>query len=116
LRGAVGYCNDPGLAGRLLVACRGLDRSAPLADDSVLHVAETLQIKVDDPLRAAIAEARQLVAAVQAAPFAAAQAVVAQRPDAEILSLWLADAVLAARLKWSRPLPADIGPARQPSY
>jgi hypothetical protein len=25
---------------------------------------------------------------------------VAQRPDAEILALWLADAVLAARLKW----------------
>jgi hypothetical protein len=46
--------DDPGPAGRLLVAWRGLDRSAPLADDSVLHLAETLQIKVDDALRAAI--------------------------------------------------------------
>jgi len=98
--------DDPGPAGRLLVAWRGLDRSAPLADDSVLHVAETLQIKVDDALRAAIADVQQL--APHAAPFAAAQAarvVVAQRPDAEILSLWLADAVLAARLKWPLPLP-----------
>jgi hypothetical protein len=28
-----------------------------------------------------------------------------QRPDSEILALWLADAVLAARLKWPLPLP-----------
>jgi Protein of unknown function (DUF1403) len=73
--------DDPGPAGRLLVAWRGLDRSAPLADDSVLHVAETLQLKVDDALRVAIADVQQL--AVHAAPFAAAQTarvVVAQRP------------------------------------
>jgi hypothetical protein len=41
---------------------------------------------------------QQLAASTQAAPFAAAQAariVVARRPDAEILALWLADAVLA---------------------
>jgi hypothetical protein len=41
--------------------------------------------------------------------------VVAQRPDAEILSLWLADAVLAARLKWSRPLPLIAGALVQPA-
>jgi hypothetical protein len=100
--------DDPGPAGRMLVAWRGLDRSAPLGDESVFHVVETLQLKMDDALRAAIAEVRQLAASAQAAPFAAAQAarvVVAQRPDAEILALWLADAVLAARLRWPRPLP-----------
>ena len=78
--------DDPGPAGRMLVAWRALDRSAPLSDDAVFHVAETLQIKVDDALRAAIADVQQLAAAAQAAPFAAAQAarvVVAQRPDAE---------------------------------
>ena len=91
--------DDPGPAGRLLVAWRSLDRSAPLAaplaGDAVLQVAETLSLKVDDALRAAIADVQQLAASAQAAPFAAAQAarvVVAQRPDAEILSLWLADA------------------------
>jgi hypothetical protein len=108
--------DDPGPAGRLLVAWRGLDCSAPLADDSVFHVAETLQLKVDDALRAAIADVQQL--APQAAPFAAAQAarvVVAQRPDAEILALWLADAVLAARLKWPRPLPLIAGALVHPS-
>jgi Protein of unknown function (DUF1403) len=99
---------DPGPAGRLLLAWRGLDRSAPLSDDAVFHLAETLQLKVDDALRAAIADVQQLAASAQAAPFAAAHAarlVVAQRPDAEILALWLADAVLASRLKWPLPLP-----------
>jgi len=110
--------DDPGPAGRMLVAWRGLDRSAPLSDDAVFHVAETLQLKVDDALRAAIADVQHLAASAQAAPFAAAQAarlVLAQRPDAEILSLWLADAVLAARLKWSRPLPLIAGALVQPS-
>jgi uncharacterized protein DUF1403 len=110
--------DDPGPAGRLLVAWRGLDRSAPLADDTILHLAETLQLKLDDALRAAIAEVQHLAVSAQAAPFAAAQAarlVVAQRPDAEILALWLADAVLAARLKWPRPLPLIAGALVNPS-
>jgi hypothetical protein len=113
--------DDPGPAGRLLVAWRGLDRSAPLATlqgDAVLHVAETLSLRVDDALREAIAEAQQLAASAAAAPFAAAQVarvVVAQRPDAEILALWLADAVLAARLSWPLPLPLIAGALGHPS-
>jgi Protein of unknown function (DUF1403) len=106
--------DDPGPAGRMLVAWRGLDPplAAPLVGDTVLHLAETLSLPVDEALRAAIAEVQQLAASAQAAPFAAAQAaqaVVAQRADAEILALWLADAVLAARLKWPRPLPLIAG-------
>jgi Protein of unknown function (DUF1403) len=100
--------DDPGPAGRMLLAWRGLDRSTPLDDDVVFHVAETLNLKVDDALRSAIAGAQELAAGHHAAPFAAAQAarlVVAQRPDAEILALWLADAVLATRLNWPLPLP-----------
>jgi hypothetical protein len=109
---------DSGPAGRLLVAWRGLDRSAPLSDDSVFHVAETLSLIVNDALRTAIAEVQRLAASAQAAPFAAVQAaqvVVAQRPDAEILALWLADAVLAARLKWLQPLPLIAGALVHPS-
>jgi Protein of unknown function (DUF1403) len=110
--------DDPGPAGRLLVAWRGLDRSAPLAGDTIIHVAETLLLPVDEALRAAIAEVQRLATSAQVAPFAAAEAarvVVAQRPDAEILSLWLADAVLAARLKWPRPLPLIAGALVHPS-
>jgi hypothetical protein len=66
--------DDPGPAGRMLVAWRGLDRSAPLADDAVFHVTETLQLKVDDALRAAIADVQHLAGSALAAPFAAAQA------------------------------------------
>jgi len=110
--------DDPGPAGRLLVAWRGLDRSAPLTDDSVFYLAETLSLTVDDALRGAIAEVQQLATTAAAAPLAAAQAarmVMAQRPDAEILSLWLADAVLAARLSWLLPLPLIAGALGHPS-
>jgi hypothetical protein len=34
----------------MLVAWRGLDRSAPLGDEAVLHIVETLQLKMDDML------------------------------------------------------------------
>ena len=55
LSGACYGGDDPGPAGRLLVAWRRLDRSAPLAaplaGDAVLHVAETLSLRVDDALR-----------------------------------------------------------------
>jgi Protein of unknown function (DUF1403) len=109
--------DDPGPAGRMLVAWRSLDRSAPLADDSILHVVETLQLKMDEGMRAAIADVQQLAASAQAAPFVAAQAarIVAQQSGAEILALWLADAVLAARLKWPRPLPLIAGALVHPS-
>jgi hypothetical protein len=91
--------------------------SAPLGDESVFHVVETLQLKVDDALRGAIADAQHLAASTQAAPFAAAEAarIVALQPSAGILALWLADAVLAARLKWSRPLPLIAGALVHPS-
>jgi hypothetical protein len=109
--------DDPGPAGRMLVAWRGLDRSAPLSDDAVFHVADTLQLKMDDALHGAIADAQHLAASAQAAPFAAAQAahIVALQPGAGILALWLADAVLAARLKWPLPLPLIAGALVRPS-
>jgi Protein of unknown function (DUF1403) len=80
-------------------------------------IRHALQLKIDDALRGAIADAQQLAGSTRAAPFAAAQAarIVAQRPDAEILALWLADAVLAARLKWPRPLPLIAGALMHPS-
>jgi hypothetical protein len=84
----------------------------PLADDSVLHLAKTLGLSVDDALRAAIAAAQELAASGRGAPLAAAdtvKAVLAHRPDADFLALWLADAVLARRLGWPLPLPLFAG-------
>ena len=121
LRDAFVLCpvgGDPGPGGRMLLAWRELDRSDPLADDAVLHLAKTLELSVDDALRNAIAAAQDLAAAGRGAPFAAAatvKTVLAQRPEAELLALWLADAVLARRLRWPRPLPLLAGALLHPS-
>jgi Protein of unknown function (DUF1403) len=110
---------DPGPAGRILQAWRGLDRSSPLDDEAALHVAELFGLRVDDTLKAAIAGVREIAGfknpskdsakkAPTASPLAAAQAaslILTQRGDAELLALWLADAVIAVRLKWPRPVP-----------
>jgi hypothetical protein len=109
---------DPGPGGRMLLAWRQLERCDPLADDAVLHLAKTLELTVDDALRGAIAAAQDLAATGRGAPFAAAatvKAVLAQRPDAELLALWLADAVLARRLGWPLPLPLLAGALLHPA-
>jgi hypothetical protein len=109
---------DPGPGGRLLLAWRGLDRSTPLDDDAVLHVAVFFGLQVDEALKIAIAGAQQLATSNDVAPLAAAQTlrfVCTQRPDAEMLATWLADAVLAARLKWPRPLPLIAAALINPS-
>jgi Protein of unknown function (DUF1403) len=102
----------------LLRAWRELDRSDPLAYDSVLHLAKTLGLSVDDALRGAIAGAQEMAAADRGAPFAAADTakiVLAHRPDAELLALWLADAVLARRLGWPLPVPLLAAALLHPS-
>jgi hypothetical protein len=121
LRDAVVLCpsgGDVGPAGRMLLAWRQLDRSDPLADGSVLHLAKTLNLPVDDALRGAIAAAQHHAAAGGGAPFAAAETVrivLVQRPDAELLALWLADAVLARRLGWPLPVPLLAAALLHPS-
>jgi hypothetical protein len=110
--------DDPGPAGRLLLVWRGLDRASPLADEVGLPVAASLQLTVDAALHGAIARAQEIAASDCGAPFAAAatmSAVLAVRPDAEIFALWLADAVLAARLHWPRPLPLLARALQHPS-
>ena len=76
----------------------GAGSTAPLARDAVLHVAETLSLRVDDALRGdrRSPTARHLGRgrSVRGRPGGANRG--GQRPDAEILALWLADAVLAA--------------------
>ena len=110
--------DDPGPAGRMLLAWRALDRSTALDDNAVLHVADILNLKVDDGLRAAIARAQQIAVSNCGAPFAAAETarvVLTHRPDAEILAPWLADAVLATRLKWKLSLPLLASALLHPS-
>ena len=64
--------DDPGPAGRILVAWRALDHSTTLDADAALnadavgHVADLLGLKMDDELRAAINSAQQICAALSA--------------------------------------------------
>ena len=44
-------------------------------------------------------------AAVQAAALAFAACPDAPSPEAEVLALWIADLILALRLRWARPMP-----------
>lgn len=119
---------DPGPAGRLLLAWRdldrGLDRSrdrdldrpAPLDREVIDRVTGLFDLPGDEVLTAAIARVQQIAGATAPAPIAAAHAathVAEQRPDAEPLALWLADAVLAIRLRWPAPLPLLAGALNQ---
>jgi hypothetical protein len=114
--------DDPGPAGRVLGAWRSLsDRSDPLAPERVAAAAQNFGLNLRAALPAIVAAARELAAGDRPAVLAAAEAarrVVALRPDAELLALWLADAVLAARLNWGSATPALpllAGPLLHPS-
>lgn len=96
--------DDPGPAGRVLGAWRALsERSDPLAPERVEAAAAGFGLNLGAALPAIVAAARELAAGDRPAVLAAAetaQRVVALRPDAELLALCLADAVLAVRLRW----------------
>jgi hypothetical protein len=101
--------DDPGPAGQLLGAWRRLgERSAFASDEWEVTLTAMLAHRYDDALQEAIAFATdQLETDIN--PVHAAAAVAATslrlRPDCRPLALWLADAVLAHRLKWPAPVP-----------
>jgi Protein of unknown function (DUF1403) len=101
--------DDPGPGGRVLGAWRALsERSDPLAPERVEAAAQNFGLHLSGALPAIVAAAQELAAGGRPAVLAAAEAarrVVALRPDAELLALWLADAVLAARLRWTIAIP-----------
>lgn len=101
--------DDPGPGGKLLIAWRRLiERRTQLADDWWLSASAVLQLTIDDQLQNVYGVAERL-AKEEGNPIAAATEMVAVtmtlRPDAELLALWLADAMVAARLRWPRPVP-----------
>jgi len=106
---------DPGPAGRRLLAWRALAAGSVGQWRSAIGIAaEALDLPGDDALQAAIDAARACAAGARAAPFAAARTFElvtrAMAPGdrggaGELLAGWLADAVLAQRLKWPFALP-----------
>jgi len=109
--------DDPGPAGRRLVAWRALvSRPARLWPESFLAAAAAIGVKAD-AAGELIEAAQEIIAAGEPAPFAAARVAASawrRRPNPQWLGLWLADAVLAERLKWPFALPLLAAPPHAP--
>jgi hypothetical protein len=111
--------DDPGPAGRVLAAWRELgDRAGALAPERIGAAATGFGLALGDALSAIVAIAQESASGDRPAVLAAAETarrVVALRPDAELLAFWLADAVLAARLRWTVVVPLVAAPMLHPS-
>jgi hypothetical protein len=117
--------DDPGPAGRLLQAWRRLVERDPLdkairlalrPKDWMVDLTNALDLPVDDALED-VGDAAETLAVGEGSAIAAAAQVAAvslqKRPDAEALALWLADAVLAHRVRWPAPVPLIAGQIRR---
>lgn len=114
-----GAGDDPGPAGKLFLATRLLARRpGTIATPFVQELAALLGISWHDSLASIPDMVDSAMQSGRAAPFAVADlitAISAVRPDTEVLALGLAEAVLAQRLNWQKPvpllLPERFGPA-----
>lgn len=101
--------DDPGPAGTILAAWRRFAERSPSVDLVTLRsVAGQLGIRWGDELATLPDRIDGLARVATPAPFAAAAIageVRTLRPDAELLGWWLADQVLALRLRWPLPVP-----------
>lgn len=106
---------DPGPAGKLFLATRMLARRAAMPGTAfVKELATLFAIRWDDDLTSVVDIVDTAIQSGRAAPLAVADlisAIIALRPDAEVLALALADIVLARKLKWPKPVPLVL-PAR----
>jgi hypothetical protein len=111
---------DPGPAGSILGAWRYLASRPPAIDAGGLEqVCEWLGLRPDDSYDRLAETIEELAASDKPAPLAAAAIashVVAGRADAELLAWWLADLVLARKLRWSRPVPLLAAQLFSPAF
>ncbi|WP_236775300.1 DUF1403 family protein [Agrobacterium tumefaciens] len=111
--------DDPGPAGKLFLATRMLTRRpGPVTTSFVKEIADLFGLRWDDGLASIPDIVDSAIQSGRAAPFAVADlitAIFAVRPDAEVLALGLAEAVLAHKLSWPKVvpllLPERFGPA-----
>ncbi|MCX8997500.1 DUF1403 family protein [Rhizobiaceae bacterium BDR2-2] len=101
--------DDPGPAGNVFSAFLMLaGRKGSITSSFLARIAERLALRWDDHLARAVDHLDDAVQSGRAVPFAAADlvsAICAERPDAEPLAWALADRLVAAKLKWERPVP-----------
>jgi Protein of unknown function (DUF1403) len=114
--------DDPGPGGRILKAWRHLgEHAAMISKDSAPHdwmlVLSTLfELRFNDALEGVVTAAAKLAAGQGSAVAAAAEiAATSLRfvPESEPLAVWLADIVLAHRLKWPMAVPLIASQVRR---
>jgi hypothetical protein len=112
--------DDPGPAGKVLLAWRRLaSRSTTLDEEAVRSIADLLELKWDDALAQFVSNAEDLLGSSRPAPLVAGELAAEMhraRPDAELLAFWLADAVLAQKLRWAVPVPLLITQVNAASF
>jgi len=112
--------DDPGPAGKLFLATRMLTRrSGPITTSFVKEIADLFGLRWDDGLASTPETVDSANQSGRAAPFAVADlitAISAVRPDAEVLALGLAEAVLAHNLNWPKSVPLLLPERFGPSF
>jgi len=112
--------DDPGPAGKLFLATRMLiRRSGPVTTSFVKDIADLSGLRWDDGLASIPDIVDSAIQSGRAAPFAVADlitAISAVRPDAEVLALGLAEAVLAHKLSWPKSVPLLLPERFGPSF
>ncbi|WP_435054019.1 DUF1403 family protein [Mesorhizobium australicum] len=112
--------DDAGPAGKLLLAWRRLaGRSTSLDEEAVQPVTELLELTWTEDFVELLANAEDLAASTRPAPLLAAELaaeVYRTRPEAELLAFWLADALLAKRLRWAVPVPLLMGQVNSAAF
>ncbi|WP_437351105.1 DUF1403 family protein [Neorhizobium petrolearium] len=112
--------DDPGPSGQILSAWKRLaSRSTALDVKSLEAVADLLGIRWDDALASLPDTFDDLRLGGAAAPLAAAGVIartVSVRTDAEMLGWWLADLLLADKLRWPVPVPLMMSQRFSPVF